>query len=274
MEPVRVRYLESGTGPALLLLHGTALDSAQLTYGHLIPELAKTHHVIALDWPGYGASDKPKLEYTMAFYESVLAAFVARLELSRFSVAAFSMGGGITLGYALTQVGRIEDLILIDSYALGGGVHVPFLPFLIFKIPGAAGLIWSALRGSDAFLAFCLRHFVCGQGSSVTPQMLADVKAQLELPGLYEAFTDWLSRELGAIRLATNHKRSLAQVSNRTLLIHGSRDLIVPAYRAKRAARLMPNVRAHIIPKAGHWTPREAPDQVLEVMSEFLKKES
>ena len=253
------------------MLHGTALDSARLTYGALIPELAKTHRVIALDWPGYGHSDKPNIDYTTDFYQQVLLGFIAKLELESPSIAAFSMGGGIALSYALTHAEAIDRLILLDSYALGGGVHLPFLPFLLLKIPGATDLVWQALRRSDAFLAFCLRHFVCGQGSSVTKEMLQDVKGQLELPGLYHAFTDWLKRELGLVRLSTNHRYSLTSINIPTLLIHGGRDLIIPAYRARRAAKLMPQVRVHIIPKAGHWTPREAPQEVLEVMGKFLK---
>ena len=267
-----VHYLTAGSGTPLLLLHGTALDSAQLTYGALIPELARHYRVIAPDWPGYGKSDKPKLEYSMQFYEAILTAFIKELKLDKFDVAAFSMGGGITLGYALENPERIKRLILIDSYALGGGVHVPLLPFLALRLPGAPSLIWHSLKTSDAFLSFCLRHFVCGQGSSVTPQMVQDVKAQLGLPGLYEAFTDWLTRELGALRLSTNHRHALATINAPTLLIHGGRDLIVPAWRARRAAQLMPNVKAHILPKAGHWTPREASETVLELMLEFLHK--
>ena len=63
-----------------LLLHGTALDSARLTYGQLMPRLGQTFRVFALDWPGYGQSDKPETEYTMAFYAGVLERFVSHLK--------------------------------------------------------------------------------------------------------------------------------------------------------------------------------------------------
>ena len=269
--PLKLHYLEAGHGKPLLLLHGTALDSAELTYGALLPELAAERRVIALDWPGYGKSDKPAAAYTMRFYQDVLATFVNRLGLDQFGVAAFSMGGGVALGFVLEHPEHVQNLILIDSYALGGGVHIPFLPFLLLRLPGVAPLVWHLLAENETFLAFCLRHFICGQGRSVDARMIADVQRQLELPGLYRAFTDWLGRELGAFRLTTDHRRLLKRVSTKTLLIHGGRDLVIPAWRARRAAKLMPNVEAHILPKIGHWAPREAPNEVLRVMLKFLE---
>src|SRR5690606_7163949 len=51
VDGVRCHYLEAGSGEALVLLHGTAIDSAGLSFGPSIPHLARSHRVLALDWP-------------------------------------------------------------------------------------------------------------------------------------------------------------------------------------------------------------------------------
>ena len=271
LDGLKLHYLSAGDqGPLLLLLHGTALDSAELTYGHLLPELGKTFRVFALDWPGYGKSDKPVTEYTMAFYEGVLERFITHLGLNRLHLVAFSMGGGVALQYALTHPDRLTSLTLIDSYGLGSAVHVPLAPYLALRLPGVAPLLWWAIKRSRFLLRLCLKRFVFGRAANVTERLVDEVRAQLELEGLQFAFTNWLRGELGRFRLRTNHHARLAKLDVPTLLVHGSRDLIIPAYRSRRAARTLPDAHLRIIRGAGHWTPREAPEAVCEALNDFL----
>ena len=54
---LRIHYLEAGEGDPILLLHGFPTSSH--LWRNVMPELAKTHRVIAIDLPGYGLSDKP-----------------------------------------------------------------------------------------------------------------------------------------------------------------------------------------------------------------------
>ena len=267
---VRVHYLRAGEGPPLLLLHGTALDSARLSYGQVIPELAKQFTVIALDWPGYGESDKPELEYSMDYYQSVLSDFAEHLGFDSFALAAFSMGGGVALRFALEQPGRISKLILINSYALGGAVHLPFAPRLALRLPGVADFVWRRLGDNRLFLSLCLRYFILGDARRATPELVDEVEAQLSAEGLQFAFMAWLRRELGSLRLLTNYKLRLREVQVPTLLIHGSKDLVIPAYRSSRAAKLIPNAELCLLRGCGHWTPREAPTEVVRAMTKFL----
>lgn len=271
---LKLHYLSAGDqGPPLLLLHGTALDSAELTYGQLMPTLGQNFRVIALDWPGYGKSDKPVTEYTMAFYEGTLRDFITHLELPPLNLVAFSMGGGVALQYALTRPNQLTSLTLIDSYGLGSSVHVPLLPYLALRLPGIASALWWAVKRSRFLLRWCLKRFVFGHSTKVTEQLVDEVRAQLELDGLQFAFTNWLRGEVGRFRLVTSHHTRLRQLNLPTLLVHGSRDLIIPAYRSRRAAKALPNAQLHIIRGAGHWTPREAPEAVCKALEDFLSGE-
>lgn len=265
----KVHYLEAGSGKPLLLLHGTALDSAALTYGAMIPELAKHFHVYALDWLGYGDSDKPEMDYSSSNYSSLLVEFIEALKLEKFSMVAFSMGGAMAISYALEHQDNVEKLVLIDGYGLGRIVHVPTLPYVLLHTPGVTGLIWK-LFSTQSFLKFCLKYFVFGHAERVTPQVVADVKRQLELKGLQQASVSWLRSEIGLVRLKTRHKH-LGALNVPTLLLHGSRDIIIPAWRSRRAARAIPKAQLRMLRGFGHWTPREASQEVLEALLKFLK---
>jgi pimeloyl-ACP methyl ester carboxylesterase len=264
----RIHYLEAGTGPTLLLLHGTALDSAALTYGAMIPKLAERFHVYALDWLGYGESDKPVMDYTSPNYSSLLNEFIEALGLERFSIVAFSMGGAMALGYALEHQERLHKLVLIDSYGLGRIVHIPTLPYFLLHTPGVTELIWKLLA-RPKILELCLKYIVFGDAKRVTPEILADVQRQLKLKNLQHASISWLRSEIGLLRLKTQHKH-LGALNVPTLLLHGSKDIVIPAWRSRRAARAIPKAQLQMLRGYGHWTPREAAKEVLEYVLHFL----
>ncbi len=265
----KVHYLEAGSGKPLLLLHGTALDSASLTYGQMIPDLAKHFHVYALDWLGYGDSDKPEMDYSSSNYSSLLAEFIEALRLEHFSMVAFSMGGAMAISYALGHQDNVEKLVLIDSYGLGRVVHVPTLPYVLLHTPGLTNFIWRLLT-RQPFLEFCLKYIVFGNAKRVTPEVVADVKRQLELKDLQRASVSWLRSEIGLVRLTTQHKH-LGALNVPTLLLHGSKDIVIPAWRSRRAARALPKAQLKILRGYGHWLPREASGEVREYLLQFLK---
>src|SRR5512136_1940668 len=80
---IRTHYLDcGGKGSTVLLLHGTGIDSAVLSWGEVIRPLAESgHRVVAPDLPGYGDSDRPDAAYSFPYYIDYLDAFVDALEL-------------------------------------------------------------------------------------------------------------------------------------------------------------------------------------------------
>src|SRR5919205_1121237 len=67
IDGVKVHYFCGGEGPPLVLVHGLGSSAAVEFYFNLEP-LAARHHVLAIDLPGFGRSDKPALEYTIAVF--------------------------------------------------------------------------------------------------------------------------------------------------------------------------------------------------------------
>ena len=114
---VRIRYLDKGSGSAVILLHGYAgsADSHWVNPG-LVDKLATDHRVIALDLRGHGKSDKP---HDPAAYGPELSRDVVRLmdqlDIRRAHLVGYSLGAGIAAQLMCSDPARFETVTLIAS---------------------------------------------------------------------------------------------------------------------------------------------------------------
>jgi triacylglycerol lipase len=70
-----IRYYDIGSGPLLVLLHGMA-NTAISTWGKVMLPLAPTHRILAMDQIGFGASDKPSIEFRIQTFVDFLGEFL------------------------------------------------------------------------------------------------------------------------------------------------------------------------------------------------------
>jgi pimeloyl-ACP methyl ester carboxylesterase len=104
-----IRYLSAGTtGPPLVLLHGVGNNA--LDWQWVMPTLARTQRVYALELPGSGGSAKPDVDYSPAFFTSFLSAFLDALEVESAAVVGNSLGSLVSLRLALSEPERVTAL--------------------------------------------------------------------------------------------------------------------------------------------------------------------
>ena len=108
---IRVRYLDRGTGQTAILVHG--LGGSIESWANNIDALSREVRVIAIDLPGFGQSDKPKLNYTIKFYRDFLASFIEQLEL-RVTLVGSSLRGQIAAELAIVRPDLVQRLVLIS----------------------------------------------------------------------------------------------------------------------------------------------------------------
>ncbi|MBO0992979.1 alpha/beta fold hydrolase [Bacillus sp. SD088] len=94
-------YTAGEKGTPVILLHGAGVDSANISWKEVIGPLSKSHLVFAPDLPGYGASEKPDIKYSLSFYIDFLKQLMNTLNLEQASLIGLSLGGGISLGFTL-----------------------------------------------------------------------------------------------------------------------------------------------------------------------------
>lgn len=110
---LRVRYLDRNkNGTPLLLLHG--LGGSLESWTNNISFLSTKFRVIALDLPGFGMSDKPKIDYSINFYLSFLEKFIKKIKLSRFFIIGSSLGGHIAVEFTIRNRKMVNKIILVS----------------------------------------------------------------------------------------------------------------------------------------------------------------
>jgi len=269
---VRCHYLEAGSGPPLVLLHGTAIDSASLSYGPSLPVLAQHRRVLALDWPGYGLSERPSFSMTMQEHVALLEAFLDAKGLGRVHLAGFSMGGAIALGLALQASERVASLTLIGSYGLDARVPLPLVPYMALRAPKlSANVTWS-MRRSRLLTRLVLTRIVFSNPRLVTAELVEAVHEQLRAPEAERSFVAWLREELRPFSLGTSYEDQLAEVAVPTLLLHGRNDRVVSWRKAARASERIPGARLVVVPGCGHWVMREAPEVFRSEVLDFTNR--
>ena len=115
----RLHYLVAGQGAPVLLLHGYAQTSHM--WRPLIPELARTHTVIAPDLRGFGASAKPEGGYDKKSMAEDIHALATSLGHARVGVVGHDIGLMVAYAYAAQHPAEVERIVLMDAFLPGVG---------------------------------------------------------------------------------------------------------------------------------------------------------
>lgn len=114
---VLIHYKSWGKGSPVILIHGFTLN--QSFWRHQVPELAKTHRVIALDLPGHGQSGKPRdTAYTMDFYASAVEAVAKDAALDHAALIGHSMGLPVIHTVMRRGLLKVDKAVFVDGAIL------------------------------------------------------------------------------------------------------------------------------------------------------------
>src|SRR5262249_6413726 len=122
-------YREAGspTNPTLLLLHGFPTSSQM--FRNLIPQLVDRYHLVAPDYPGFGASSAPpvnKFNYTFDNLAEVIDEFAQTLKLERYSLYVQDYGAPVGYRLAVKHPERVQALIVQNGNAYEEGLRNDF----------------------------------------------------------------------------------------------------------------------------------------------------
>ena len=118
VDGINTRYWFVGNqGSPVILIHGFG-GSVEI-WQHNVMALSKNHRVYALDIVGFGRSDKPSGGYSPSFFLNHLNGFITAMKVGKANIVGHSMGGGLSLIYALAYPEKVDKLVLADSAGLG-----------------------------------------------------------------------------------------------------------------------------------------------------------
>jgi pimeloyl-ACP methyl ester carboxylesterase len=246
---VRVHYQDVGSGPPIVLLHGS--NASLFTWEGWQRELSSEHRVISLDLPGHGLTGPdPLSRYRFADLVEFLEEFRVQLGLPRFSLAGSSMGGGVAWRYALLYPERVERLILIDAVGYPREEPRPWALRLIAA--PVLGEIFSVV--TPRFVVGMNVREVYGDPSRVTDERITRYYELLLHEGNRRATRERLRQDTD-----DGLWRRLPDLRTPTLILWGAKDTwVLPKY-AGRFHEDIPGSRLIEYPELGHVPMEEDP---------------
>ncbi len=262
VDGMRVHYRDRGSGPAIVLLHGS--NSSLFTWEGWAADLARDHRVVTLDLPGHGLTGPdPRARYRYAEMAAFVDDFAITLGLPRFSLGGNSMGGGVAWRYAILHPDKVERLILVDSAGQPREEPRPF-GFRMFATPGVGRLVrWISPR----FLVAKSLRDAYGDPGRVTADEVDLYDDLLLRAGNREAtrrrFSDEGDDELRA---------RMGEIRAPTLILWGRRDrFILPKY-AERFHAAIAGSEVVILDGLGHVPMEEDPQRSVAEARRFLTR--
>lgn len=259
MDGVTLRVVDSGSGPAVVFIHGIGA-SAYSWRQQLGPVVAAGYRVVAIDLPGFGYSDKPRAGYHNADFVRVVTALLDTLRIDPVILVGHSMGGEVAAELALANASRVQGLVLVG--AAGMGTRAPAaLRFARWPI---VGWFVTPFAGRD-MVARQLRS-TYADPSLVSDAQIDQYYAPLRERGAVGAFR----RTLRRFRFDTLGPH-LRRIQAPTLLVWGATDVWIPVALGRRMALELPSGALVVIPDAGHNVMEERPDEVNRVLLDYLR---
>ncbi len=257
-------YRELGSGPPVLLLHGWPTSS--YLWRDVMPALAGSNRVLALDLPGFGASDKPTgVRYDFDFFETAIDGFLAALDVEAVGIAGHDLGGPIAVHWMLARPGRVTRLALLNTL-----LYPEFSEAVVEFVTELLTPDLRAHRVSDAGLTEVMAQGITDP-SLVTDDLMAAVLAPFASPESREALADagiGLSPD-GFTEIASG----LPGIDVPVRVVYGEADHILPdvADTMTRLAADVPQTQVTPIPDVGHFVPEQAPDEVARHLAAFFR---
>lgn len=265
----RVHYVDEGAGEVVLCLHGEPTWS--YLYRKMIPGLARTHRVVAMDFIGFGRSDKYTRvdDYTSEMHRDTLLGFISALELQGITLVVQDWGGLIGLRVATLIPDRIARLVIMNTG----------LPFGEMKMPEAF-LRWREFvqRTPDLPVGMILKNSTV-QGQKLPADVVAAYEAPFPGPEYKAGARAWplmvpLTRDDPAAPELKAATLGLAKWDRPALVMFSDQDPITRGgdrfFRALiPTAKDQPEITIH---NAGHFLQEDQGEEIAQHILEFMAR--
>ncbi len=269
IDGLRLRYwLEGDAGPSLVLIHG--IGGSVDVWRKQFEQLPRTHRVLALDLPGCGRSAIP-LEYppdTLRLLASAVRAVMQATGIERATVIGSSLGGAVTVEFAMRWPEMVASLVLIGPAGL---THKVAWALRLMTIRGVGELLTLPDRTRTAH---AIRGCVANP-AVVEEEDIDRAFAMATLPGAQDAFLRLL-RTYASVRGLDRKELRRLQTGMRTihaptLVIWGEQDQILPISAAYTALEYLPNAALIVRNESGHLVFVEEPAWFDELVTAFVR---
>lgn len=263
-----MHYLDEGSGPVVLMLHGNPTWS--FYYRNLLDELvAAGFRCIVPDHIGCGLSDKPKdYEYTLKRRIDDVARLVDHLGLTDFSLVVHDWGGAIGCGLAGRRPEALQKLVLLNTAAYRSK-RIPLRIWMV-KIPLIGQAIIRGLNGFAGPAATMSvkkplsptvkRGFLWPYRNWADRIAIWNFVKDIPVDASHRSYAELTEVEAGLERLTTKPVQ----------IVWGGRDFCFNDYFYERWREIFPDARPIYHEDCGHYILEDGGAEVMEEIASFL----
>lgn len=264
VDGLRIRYLEQGAGPAVILLHGASLGSSADVFADNIAAFAKRGlRAIAVDLPGFGLSDNPS-DHSVGYRQRFVPAFMDALGLERAALIGHSQSGAVAVNLAFEKPQRIAKVVV-----LGTGSLLPPLPGVEKQKGAAEGDEGGATEPTPEETRKLLEHNLFNH-DLITPAIL-ETRQRMSIGKNFDAF---LARKqvpgMKGAKAAVPLWQRLVDLPVPLLMLFGKQDRASAGERAALAQQQFPGLDLHILDRCKHLVQWDAAQEFEKLSGTFL----
>jgi pimeloyl-ACP methyl ester carboxylesterase len=259
-EPCRVHYLTMGSGEPLLLVH--AIGQSLYTWRELMPILAESYCVVAVDLPGFGFSDRPlSLNYSMDETAEILVKILDALGVQKAHVLGTATGAGYVMHAAAKYPDRFMKAIVLTP----GGITEK-MPKKLRRLEKPLGPFYREMYAKKDFEKELPGFYY--DGTVCTPEVVSQV---------YKTCEDHASRQ--AIMYAVRNYdfdyaiETVLKNEREFFVIWGEEDRMNPMENLFRLREKLGKSVYHSIRNTGHFPHEEKAAQVAEAVDRYIRYE-
>lgn len=258
---IKTHYHAAGDGPAVILLHGSAPGvSAWANWQHTMPALAENFRVLALEYVGFGRTERPAgIRYGVRTWTDQVIRFADALDLETFSLVGNSMGGRISLQIAREAPERLHRMVLMGT-KIGNDPISPELRSIREYEP--------SMENMRRMISDCFAFDASGVSEEL---VLARHELSVE-PGAHEAYHAMFHDPQHADELLPISVEDVRGIPTPTLVVHGREDKVIEVASAWNLLMSLPYAELHVFSRCGHWTQREYADEFNTLVTRFLTR--
>lgn len=274
IDGVRIHYVDEGSGPTILMVHGQPTWS--YLYRKMIPPLvAAGYRCVAPDLMGFGLSDKPPQEsvYTLRRHVELVTGLVEKLKLKGITTVGQDWGGPISLRYAIDHQDNVRALVILNT--LVRPISVPLFFSLIFRSGGFSSFL---IRRLDLFRKMAFRGglmFKRALDSRAREQYKMSHPTAASRAGI-AAFPKMIPTSEGHpnYEYVAEIDATLREWDIPVLVMFSDKDIAFKVDEGQRIAEMVPNGRFQAVLNAGHYLQEDAGEEIADRMVTFLRDEA
>lgn len=230
-----INFIRKGNGKKVLLLHGWGVDST--IYLTVFEYLSRYFDTIAVDFPGFGKSPIPSIDFSIYEYAYVIYQFIRYHNFYPCSIIGHSFGGRIAIILGSKYMDVLDKIILVDSAGIKPKRTIKYY----YKV----------------YLYKMLKYFIkiyCGLSKNNFEKTLKVLKDKLKLKGSSDYENAKNLRNIFVKVVNQDLSSDAKKIKKPTLIIWGEKDDSTPLYMGKKLNKYIKDSGLVILENAGHYS--------------------